>query len=73
MADHNAGFRNIDIQDQGVRWTVSYEWKNDDNEGIWETFTAQFPRDFNELKVDEVTPIMHQLAAEVARATDTHD
>ena len=73
MAPHNSGFRNINIQDQGVNWRVSYEWKNDDNNGAWETFEAQFPRDFDTLIPDEVTPIMHQLAAESARGQGIHD
>ena len=68
-----ASFRNIVIQDQGVNWRVQYEWNVDDQSGEWVTFEAQFPRDFDELDADEVTPILHQLAAEVARATGVHD
>jgi hypothetical protein len=72
MPPHNAGFRNIVIQDQGVNWRVSYEWLNAET-NQWTSFEAQFPTDFGDLNADDVTPIMHQLAAEVARSTDVHD
>jgi hypothetical protein len=72
MPPHNAGFRNIDIQDQGVNWKVTYEWLNAET-NAWEPFEANFPSDFGDLLVDEVTPIMHMLAAEVAKAQGIHD
>jgi hypothetical protein len=72
MPPHNAGFRNIIINDSGVNWNVSYEWLNSET-GQWTLFECQFPRDFDDLLVDEVTPIMHMLATEVAKARLVHD
>jgi hypothetical protein len=72
MPPHNAGFRNINIQDLGVNWVVSYEWLNSET-NVWTSFECQFPRDFDDLLADEVTPLMHSLATEVAKAQGVHD
>lgn len=72
----------IDIQDLGVRWTVTYSFIDDTtdpdtglplfNNGEKDTFTAEFPRDFNEINPDDVEGAMLQLATMVARNTNVH-
>ncbi len=68
-----ASFRNITVNDSGVKWTVTYEWNNDQQTGAWVEFSAQFPRDFGELQTDQVTPTMWELARHVAEAKGIHD
>ena len=68
-----ASFRNITVDDQGVRWDVTYEWNVNDQSGPWTLFEAQFPRDFGEINPDQVVQVMFELGAAVARNTGVHD
>jgi hypothetical protein len=68
-----ASFRNIVTDNQGVRWVVAYEWNVDDQSGTWQTFEAQFPRDFNEIPSEDIEQVMWRLARHVAEAQGIHD
>ena len=58
------------IEDQGVRWTISY-WFVEDG-GPKTFFEAEFPRDFNEINPDQVEQAMMELAQAVARGKGVH-
>ena len=61
-----------EIQDLGVRWTISYHWR--DTVTLEEgNFTAEFPRDFNELNPSQVEAALLQLAMTVAQNTGVHE
>jgi len=61
------------ISDSGNRWTVTYSFKDTEfNNGAKASFTAEFPRDFNEINVDEVEQFMMGLAMAVARGKNVH-
>ena len=65
----------IVIADQGVKITIAYEFKDTEfNGGAKGHFEAQFPRDFNELSVQdgELEQALMQLAMMVARRTGVH-
>ena len=67
----------IVIDDQGVRIDVTYQYKDTefgDPPGTKGEFTAQFPRDFNELSVQdgELEQALMMLAQMVARRTGIH-
>ena len=67
----------IVIDDAGVRITVEYEFKDTafgDPLGSKQHFSAQFPRDFGELSVQdgELEQALMQLAMMVARRTGVH-
>lgn len=55
----------IVIEDQGVSWRVQfwYRW----NDGPKTFADVQFPQGFGDLRVDDVEPLMVQLAVEVLR------
>ena len=61
--------RNITYEDQGVRWTVSFEWNNTpDQSGAWSLFEAQFPRDFQEINPDDAQAALLDLSLAVFRS-----
>lgn len=65
----------IVINDQGVRITITYQYRDPDfNGGEKGTFSAQFPRDFGELSVSEgeLEQALLTLAMMVARRTNVH-
>ena len=62
-----ASLRNIQYEDQGVNWVVSFEYNNDQQSGDWVTFSASFPGDFNLINPDDVETAMLDLALAVAR------
>ena len=65
----------IIISDQGVRMTITYQYIDPDfNGGNKGQFSAQFPRDFNELSVadGELEQALLTLAMMVARSTNVH-
>lgn len=65
----------ITIDDQGVRIDITYSYRDDDfNGGEKGTFTAQFPRDFQELSVQDgsLEEALMVLATAVARRTGVH-
>lgn len=65
----------IVIDDQGVRITITYQYKDTDfNGGLKGEFSAQFPRDFAELSVQdgELEQALMALAMQVARRTGVH-
>ena len=65
----------IVIDDQGVRIDVTYQYKDTEfNGGLKGEFTAQFPRDFGELSVQdgELEQSLMALAQTVARRTGIH-
>lgn len=61
-----------EIDDLGVRWTITYHWRDTETleEGM---FTAEFPRDFNELNPSQVEEALLELALTVARNTGVHE
>lgn len=63
-----ASIQNIDYQDQGINWRVSFEHSDDNGVTIpWQTFVAEFPRDFGDINPDDVEQAMLELARAVAR------
>lgn len=62
-----ASLRNIQYEDQGVKWTVSFEYNNDQQTGDWVLFEAEFPRDFGEINPGDVQVAMLDVALAVAR------
>ena len=66
-------FRNVVIEDSGNRWDVTYEWSNDQQTAPWVTFTAQFPRDFNQISPADVEQAMLFIANAVAVNNGIHD
>lgn len=65
----------IVIDDQGVRISITYFYKDPDfNGGLKGSFTAQFPRDFQELSVQdgELEQALMMLAMMVARRKGVH-
>ena len=64
---------NVRIEDQGVRWVVTYDWTNDQQTDPLQEFSAEFPRDFGEINPDQVTQAMVDLAMAVAVGKGVHD
>ena len=62
-----ASIRNIDYQDQGVNWKVTFEYSNDQQTDPWVEFEANFPADFGQIRSDDIEPAMLDLALWVAR------
>lgn len=65
----------IVIDDQGVRITIEYEYRDTDfNGGQKGHFAAQFPRDFQELSFEDgsLETALLTLAQMVARRTGVH-
>ena len=62
-----ASIQNITFQDQGVNWRVTFEWNLDDQSGPWTLFEALFPRDFDDIDLDESERVFLELAMAVAR------
>lgn len=59
--------RATNVEDQGVKWTVSAEVQRDRPPYDWFYYEAQFPRDFKEINPDNVESVMLQLLLEVGR------
>ncbi len=63
-----ASIQNITFEDQGVNWRVTFEYSDDNGVTIpWQLFEAQLPRDFDDIKADEVEVAMLDVALAVAR------
>ena len=71
----------ITIEDQGVRWTVTYPFIDNSvdgdgnflfNNGEKAVMEAQFPRDFTEINPDGLEGAMMELAKAVARGKNIH-
>ncbi len=63
----------ITIEDQGVRWVVSYWYRDTDfNNGEKGFFSAEFPAGFNQINPDGLESAMMELAQAVARNTGVH-
>ena len=63
-----ASIQNIVYEDQGVNWTVSFEYSADNGVTVpWTLFEASFPRDFGDINPDDVEAEMLNIAMAVAR------